>query len=107
MNLDLEWYQLKLFAQHATGMSMDGLHVIAGVVLQLLFALLLRSSISRPLPWLAVLLLELINEANDFRVELWPEPAMQAGEAVKDMVLTMLLPTALLLAARYRPRLFR
>ena len=101
----IDWYQLKLFAQHSTGVSMDALHVIVGVVLQLLLALLFRSSVARPMPLLVVLALALLNEANDFRVEIWPDPGMQFGEAVKDVVLTMFLPTLIFLVARYRPKL--
>ena len=101
----IDWYQVKLFAQHASGISMDALHVIAGVALQLLIAALFRISLARPLPLLAVLMLVLINEANDFRIEIWPDPGMQFGEAAKDVVLTMLVPTLIFLVARYRPRL--
>ena len=101
----LDWYQLKLFAEHSTGVSMDALHVIAGVALQLLVAALLKSSVARPWPLLAVLALEVVNEANDFRVEIWPDPGMQFGEAVKDIVLTMLIPTLIFVIARRRPRL--
>jgi predicted Na+-dependent transporter len=100
-----DWYQLKLFAEHSTGISMDALHMIVGVMLQLLIALLFRSSMSRPMPLLAVLALELVNEANDFRVEIWPDPGMQFGEAVKDVVLTMFIPTLIFLVARRRPKL--
>ena len=100
-----DWYQLKLFAAHSTGISMDALHVILGVVLQLLIALFFRSSVARPMPLLAVLALELVNEANDFRVEIWPDPGMQFGEAVKDVVLTMFIPTLIFLVARRRPKL--
>ena len=101
----VDWYQLKLFAQHSSGISMDALHVIAGVVLQLLIAGLFRSSVARPVPLLAVLALALFNEASDFWVEVWPDPGMQAGEAVKDVVLTMFVPTVIFLVARYRPKL--
>jgi hypothetical protein len=101
----IDWYQLKLFAQHASGISMDALHVIVGVVMQLLLALLFRSSVARPMPLLVVLAFTLLNEANDFRVEIWPDPGMQFGEAVKDVVLTMFLPTLIFLVARYRPKL--
>ncbi|MEO8548208.1 MAG: hypothetical protein ABI422_07570 [Sphingomicrobium sp.] len=101
----LDWYQVKLFLEHASGFSMDALHVLIGVVLQLVIALLLRSSVARPAPLLCVLVVELINEANDFRVEIWPEPGMQFGEAAKDIALTMLLPTLIFLIARYRPKL--
>ena len=100
-----DWYQLKLFAAHSTGISMDALHVIVGVVLQLLIALLFRSSVARPMPLLAVLAFALVNEANDFRVEIWPDPGMQFGEAVKDLILTMFIPALVFLVARRRPKL--
>ena len=99
----LDWYQLKLFAAHSTGVSMDALHVVVGVLLQLLIAL--RSSVARPLPLLAVLALAVVNEANDFRVEIWPDPGMQFGESAKDIVLTMFIPTLIFLVARRRPKL--
>ncbi len=101
----IDWYQLKLFAEHSTGISMDALHVIVGVLLQFMIAYLFRSSLARAMPVLAVLALELINEANDFRVEIWPDPGMQIGEAVKDVVLTMFIPTLIFLVARHRPKL--
>ena len=102
----LDWYQVKLFAQHASGMSMDALHVIAGVVLLLAAALLLRTSVARPLPLLIVLLVEVANEASDYLAEIWPHPGMQAGEAAKDLILTMAVPTLIFLAVRYRPKIF-
>ena len=101
----LDWYQFKLFAQHMSGVSMDALHVVVGVVLHLLVALLFKSSLSRPLPLLAVLAFALLNEANDFRIEIWPDPGMQLGEAAKDIALTMVVPLLLFLVARRRPRL--
>lgn len=101
----MTWYQWKLLLQHATGFSMDALHVIVGVVLQLALAALFRTSVGGLWPWLAVLAIELVNEANDLRVETWPAPGMQYGESIKDIVLTMLLPTLLLLVSRFLPRL--
>jgi len=102
-----DWYQAKLFFQHASGFSMDALHVMVGAVLQLVIALVFRSSVARPFPLLAVLVLELINEASDFTVEIWPQPGMQFGELAKDVILTMFVPTLVFLVARYRPQLFR
>jgi len=104
---NVDWYQVKLFVQHSTGFSMDALHVIAGVVLQLAAALIFRSTLARPLPLFVVFLLALANEANDLRVERWPQPGMQYGEGAKDIVMTMLLPLLIFLVARYRPRLLR
>lgn len=99
------WYQVKLFLERASGFSMDSLHVIAGVVLLLAIAFLFRTSVARPWPLLSVLAFELVNEASDLRVELWPEPGMQLGESAKDVILTMALPTLIFLVARYRPKL--
>jgi hypothetical protein len=104
--LALDWYQIKLFAQHASGISMDALHVIAGTVILFAAALLLRTSVARALPLAIVLLFAVGNEASDFRAEIWPQLAMQAGEAAKDIVLTMVIPAVIFLAARYRPALF-
>jgi hypothetical protein len=104
--LALDWYQVKLFAQHASGMSMDSLHVIVGVMLLFASALLFGTTVARPLPLLVVLLLEIINEASDFRTEMWPQLGMQLGEAAKDLMLTMIVPSLIYLIARYRPRLF-
>ena len=47
----------------------------------------------------------LFNESVDLWAELWPSRAMQLGEGAKDIVLTMLLPTVLMLALRWSPRL--
>ena len=102
----LGWYQFKLFIEHASGISMDALHVIVGFALFLIVARLLKCSIAGPLPWLALLLLELGNEAYDLRIELWPNLASQIGEGVKDIMLTMVLPTMVALLARWMPALF-
>ena len=103
--LALDWYQVKLFLQHASGVSMDALHVIAGTGLLFAAALLLRKSVAQTLPLVIVLLIAVANEASDFRAEIWPHLAMQAGEAAKDIVLTMIVPVVIFLAARYRPAL--
>jgi hypothetical protein len=99
-------YDAKLFLHHASGVSMDALHVVAGVVLQLLLAFVFRSSTARWGPWIGVLALELFNEANDLQVEQWPVLSVQYGESAKDILLTMFLPTLLLLLGRWRPLLF-
>ena len=99
------WYQIKLFIEHASGISMDALHVIVGLMFFLLAARLLRRSVSSPLPWLAAMCLELGNEAYDLTVERWPDLGQQLGEGFKDILLTMTLPTLLLLVSRHRPSL--
>ena len=100
------WYQVKLFVSHATTLSMDALHLLVGAVIFLSLAALGRRGIARWRPWLILLALEAINEFGDLWIEQWPDPASQYGESAKDIGLTMLIPTALLLLARWRPALF-
>ncbi|MBA3512067.1 hypothetical protein [Sphingomonas sp.] len=100
-----DWHQFKLLVEHSTGISMDALHILVGVLIQLLVAVLFKSSVARWRPLLAVLALVLINEVNDFLVDVWPDPGMQLGEALKDIVLTMLIPSLIFVLARRRPEL--
>jgi hypothetical protein len=97
------WYQFKLLVEHASGISMDALHILAGVGLQVLFAAFFRISLGNWRPWLFVFLLLLANEASDLWVEQWPQPAMQYGEGLKDVFLTMALPTMLALLVKTSP----
>lgn len=99
------WFEVKQLAEHATGWPRDTLHVIGGVLVQLLFALLLRTGLGDVRPWALVLLLELANEAHDLWIERWPSWAMQWDEGARDLIGTMLLPTLLLIVARRRPSL--
>jgi len=101
----LGWYQVKLFIEHASGISMDAWHILIGFLLILLAALVLRRNVGDPLPWLAVLIVEMGNEAYDLYVELWPDPGSQFGEGFKDILLTMALPTLMLLVVRFKPGL--
>ena len=99
------WFQVKELVRHSTGWPMDTLHVMGGVILQLILAALLRISLASKWPWLILLALELANEAYDLWFERWPSPSMQVGEGLRDLIGTMLLPTILLWVARKRPRL--
>lgn len=101
------WHNGKLFIEYSLRIEHGTLHVIVGVLLWLAFALLVRRPITAWLPWLLVFAVILWNEIVDLWLEVWPEPGRQYGEGVKDLLLTMFVPTILMLAARYRPDLFR
>lgn len=103
--LGTEIFAAKMAIEQSISFSNDALHVIAGVVLQLIAAFILRSSLRSFGPWLMVLALELANELNDLYVDLWPDTAAQLSEGGKDIILTMFLPTVLLSVARMRPNL--
>lgn len=99
------WVAFKDLVEQAMHLPESAIHVLAGVVLQLLFALIMRRSLRDWAPWLGVLLLELANEVLDL-TEVWPgEGDRQLAESVSDVFVTMLLPSLLLLVARLRPQL--
>jgi len=99
------WYKLKMFIEHASAFTSDSMHVVAGVVIQLLAAMLLRRSVGAWAPWLVVLCLAILNEGIDLWIEQWPDLAIQYGESAKDILLSMALPTLLMLVSRFRPQL--
>lgn len=87
----------------------DALHVYAALAIQATAAFLLRKSLSSWIPWTAVLLVELANEAGDIllnkteaHIREW-----QVVAGIHDIINTMVAPTFLLLLVRYVPRLFR
>ena len=101
------WYEAKMFIEHASVVSSDALHLLVGTMIWLLAAFVLRKPITRWLPWLILLALISFNEGVDLWIERWPDLAMQYGESAKDVFLTMVIPTAVMLMARSRPQLFR
>lgn len=106
MNIDPAiWHEAKELVRMSSGWQMDTLHVLGGVIAQLAFAWLFRTSLASKWPWLVVLALELANEAYDLWLERWPSLGMQVGEGVRDLVGTMLLPSLLWWIARRHPRL--
>jgi len=100
----MSWYDFKYWLATASGLNMDALHVHAGIAIQLAAALLLRRSMKSPLPWLVVLVAIVVNENYDLHYEYWPDRAEQWAESIKDFWNTMLLPTLLMLIARFMPR---
>jgi hypothetical protein len=87
-----------------TGLERDALHIYVALIIQLASAALLRRSLASPWPWLIVLAVALANEWLDiFRDDL-VEDWEKAG-SLHDLWNTMLLPTLLLAAARFAPRL--
>ena len=97
----------KMLLERSIGFHNDALHVFVGFVLHIAIALVLRKSLASWLPWAIVLMLELGNEGSDLLQEIWPRPAMQLGEALKDVLLTIAIPTMLMIVVRWLPRLFR
>jgi hypothetical protein len=102
----MDWHDYKQWLSGTSGLDMDSLHVHVGVLAQVAVAFVLRLRLSSPWPWLAVAAAVVANEYYDFQYEVWPTREEQFFEGVKDLWNTMLLPTVLLLLARYTPWLF-
>jgi hypothetical protein len=102
----MDWYDVKQYAEGLIGLDMDALHVYAGVLGQIVAALVLRRSLASLWPWLAVLTAALANEWFDLGYEVWPDRQMQYAASFRDLWNTMLLPTLLLVLTRLAPGLF-
>lgn len=101
----MTWFEAKMFLEHSVSVSPDALHVIAGAIIFLVCARLFRCSISSWRVWAALFCLNFFNEFVDLWAERWPDPARQYGQGMKDLLLTLTVPTILVLVARYAPTL--
>lgn len=99
------WFDFKSGLETLGIIQDQSIHILAGAFLQLAFAALLRRSIRSFLPLAAVLGLELANEWADLQFSTWPGRDAPYGEGAVDLVLTMALPTVLMILSRFHPRL--
>lgn len=97
------WIDWKRIIKKAAGWRSDSLHVLWGVLIQFGLAFLLRKSIASYLPWLLLLALAGVNEG----IDLWRGPHFDYADSIKDVLLTMLLPTFFLITTRRFPELYR
>src|SRR6218665_191639 len=96
----MNYTHLKDLISQYTGLEKDALHIHAALFIYILVAFLVRKSPRSALPWLAVFVIELANEAHDVW-DNWGAPAgWIVGESGKDLWNTMLWPTVLLIAVR-------
>ena len=98
------WYDIKQWLEASSDLHMDALHIHAGIACQLAAALILRQPLGSVRPWMVVAVAVVINEIYDIRYEVWPNRDDQLGEGVKDVWNTLLLPTLLMLLARFAPQ---
>lgn len=103
----VDWHAAKVLVEDAVPISHDILHLVIGLMAYLLLALVMRRPLTSWWPWLWTFVIILWNETVDLWTEVWPYPGMQYREGIKDLALTMLLPTLLLAASRvlrHRPK---
>lgn len=96
-----DWIELKDLIAASFGLDRGTLRVIASVPLHFLLALMMRRPLTSSLPWLILLILALANEAtngfSDENLEDW-----ELAASLRDLLLTMVLPTFLVFACRIR-----
>jgi len=99
------WFEIKNWLELSTGLDRDSLHIYAGVGVQLAVALCLRCSIANILPWLFVAVAACANEYHDygFAPDTPEGRSVYMDEAIRDIWNTLLLPSLLLLIARFWP----
>ncbi|QTD55885.1 hypothetical protein [Parasphingorhabdus cellanae] len=101
----MQWLEIKIWLESTTGLDRDVLHIYGAIAIQFGLALFFRRSLASPWPWLAVLIAAAANEYLDYQ-RVGDSPASIAlfqAEGYKDMWNTMLIPTFLLLVARFWP----
>lgn len=103
----MEWYEIKIWLENTLELDRDALHIYGAIGIQLTSALIFRRSLASPWPWIVTLLAILLNEYADLQRAGDTEAsiAMYREASIHDIWNTMLLPTALLLMARFMPRL--
>lgn len=99
------WSAAKRMLDTFPGIDHDGLHLLIGTLGFLFLAAILRKDCRSWSAWLIMLAIALANEVHDVLVDPWPDLAVQLMESAKDLILTMVIPTALLLIARFTPDL--
>jgi hypothetical protein len=102
-----QWIETKRFLEQAVAVSNESLHIFGGVLILFASATVLRKPVSNRWPWLVVLTLACLNELVDLRSPRWPHDGARFGESVKDVFVTMLVPSMLLFTARKTPSLYR
>jgi hypothetical protein len=93
--------QTKLFLVENLHLAKDALHIYVALIVFLGSCLLFKWRASRWKPWLAVLAAALLGEAWDVRDAVVYETGVNLWVNWKVVWNTMLLPTVLMLAARY------
>jgi hypothetical protein len=105
MTTQSAWYEAKGMLTQLFGMERDHLHVHLGLAAFFFVAILLhRRERNLLYAWLAVLVLQVINEALDARDWMRWTGTINWSEPVKDTVLTLFWPSVIVLAG---PRIVR
>ena len=96
---------VKFEVEQAVPFDADWLHLLIGPVIFAAAALVTRKPMSSWTPWLAVLAIAGLNELADLAVDQSPNRLGAYAENVTDFLLTIAVPTVIMIAARRFPGL--
>lgn len=96
----------RAFLAHSFGFGPNAVHVILAVLVQLLLCALMRTPVSSLWPWIAIEMLVLARTIVTFEPAAWADHDVGYYTNLIGLALSLLLPTMLMLLARYFPRLF-
>lgn len=97
----LNWQDTKTALVDHAHLERDALHVYAALMIFLGACWLFRWKATSIKPWLLVLLIQTMNELFDMWGSYEDDGVIWIWGNIKDMINTMILPTLLILAARY------
>lgn len=95
------WGPFKRALETSLGISSDAMHVLVGMLLLLGFTWITRRPLHDWRPWLMVFSMELVNEFIDLH-QRGGSFERNLTVSARDLVMTMFLPTLLLLYHRFR-----
>lgn len=101
------WRPMKNGFEESIPIAPEAIHVLVGVCIQLFAAWWMKRSIAEWRPWFVVLFLIVVNESADLFSRQWPWTHRHVMASVTDLLLTLSVPTLLLVAVRIRPDMFR
>ena len=95
---------LKTEVSELLGITKDALHIHIGLAIFLGVAFIFRRPLTSWIPWLVLLVFELVNELMDIFHVHNGAIGFEVGDSAKDVLNTMFWPTAVLFAARWLRR---
>lgn len=95
------FWHAKIMIVDVTGLDRDALHIYVGFTVYIVCCLLTGWKARDWKPWLVVLAAGIAGEALDLWISVAYDKPVMIREGLKDVLNTVLVPTVILLAARF------
>ena len=98
------WLEIKIWLVTVLSLERDALHIYAALAVQLTVAGVFRLRLDSLWPLVAVVAVEVANEAADLAYEQWPNRGDQWRGSIHDLLNTVAVPILVILVARVSAR---